>query len=92
MEIIIEICNNCGKKLLPTGELINMKVVHTNQDNKRKEESIKVCWECYGHVLKYPTEKVDNGNSPHQDFGTYDKKKANKLTESFDEFLNEDSI
>ena len=56
MEIIIEICNNCGKKLLPTGELINMKVVHTNQDNKRKEESIKVCWECYGHVLKYPTD------------------------------------
>ena len=42
-----------------------------------------------GTVLKYPTEKVDNGNSPHQDFGTYDKKKANKLTESFDEFLNE---
>ena len=42
-----------------------------------------------GTVLKYPEEKIDNGNAPHQDFGTYDKKKANKLTESFDEFINE---
>jgi hypothetical protein len=42
-----------------------------------------------GTVLKYPNEKVDNGNAPHQDFGTYDKKKLNKLTESFEEFVNE---
>jgi hypothetical protein len=42
-----------------------------------------------GTVLKYPKEKIDNGNAPHQDFGTYDKKKMNKLTESFDQFLNE---
>jgi hypothetical protein len=42
-----------------------------------------------GTELKYPNEKIDNGNAPHQDFGTYDKKKMNKLTESFEQFLNE---
>jgi hypothetical protein len=42
-----------------------------------------------GTVLKYPNEKIDNGNAPHQDFGTYDKKKMNKLTESFEQFINE---
>lgn len=26
---------------------------------------------------------------PHQDFGTYDKAELNKLTESFEQFLNE---
>jgi|LakMenEpi03Aug12_release.lakeMendotaPanAssembly.Ray.scaffolds.fasta_scaffold164149_3 hypothetical protein len=42
-----------------------------------------------GTELKYPNEKIDNGNAPHQDFGTYDKKKMNKLTESFEQFINE---
>jgi hypothetical protein len=42
-----------------------------------------------GTVLKYPQKKVDGSNSPHQDFGTYDKNKSNKLTESFEQFLDE---
>lgn len=42
-----------------------------------------------GTVLKYPEKKIDGGSTPHQDFGTYDKKKANKLTESFSDFLED---
>lgn len=55
------LCNNCGDKLMPLAELINMKIVHINGKNQRKEEEIKVCRDCYGHILKYPMD----------DFGFY---------------------
>lgn len=42
-----------------------------------------------GTILKYPKKKIDGDNSPIQDFGTYDKAKENKLTESFEQFINE---
>lgn len=63
MELIL--CNNCGNKLMLPSELINVKIVHLNEKNQRKEEEIKVCCECYGHILKYQIDdmgfyKVDN--------------------------------
>jgi hypothetical protein len=44
-----------------------------------------------GVELTHPIKKVqDKETLPIQDFGTYDKSKANqKLTESFEQFLNE---
>jgi hypothetical protein len=43
-----------------------------------------------GVELTHPEKKVqDKSTLPYQDFGTYDKAKGNKLTESFDQFLNE---
>lgn len=58
---ILELCNNCGNKILPPPELVNMKVVHINGKGIRKEQEIKCCMECYGHILKYPLD----------DFGFY---------------------
>jgi hypothetical protein len=52
------ICNNCGNKLLPSPELINVTVCHINGKNVRKEEPLKVCCECYGHILKYPLDEM----------------------------------
>lgn len=51
------ICNNCGNKLLPFSELINVTVYHVDGKNKKKEEPLKVCYECYGHILKYPVDE-----------------------------------
>jgi hypothetical protein len=43
-----------------------------------------------GVELTHPVKKVQTKTTlPHQDFGTYDKAELNKLTESFEQFLNE---
>ena len=43
-----------------------------------------------GVELTHPHKKVqDKSTLPHQDFGTYDKSNANKLYESFDDFMNQ---
>lgn len=52
------ICNNCGVKILPRNELMNVIVFHVDGKNKRKEEPLKVCCECYGHILKYPVDET----------------------------------
>lgn len=46
-----------------------------------------------GTKMEYPTKDVQTKPTlPYQDFGTYDKADKNqKLSESFDEFLKEDS-
>jgi hypothetical protein len=52
------ICNNCGNKLLPPPELINVKVYHQDSKSKRKDEELKVCCDCYGHILRYPLDET----------------------------------
>lgn len=43
-----------------------------------------------GVELEYPVKKKqEESELPHQDFGTYNKAKQNKIVESFDQFLNE---
>lgn len=43
-----------------------------------------------GVELTHPIKKTqDKATMPYQDFGTYDKSKGNKLTESFESFINE---
>jgi hypothetical protein len=43
-----------------------------------------------GVELTHPVKKVQTKTTlPHQDFGTYDKAELNKLTESFEQFINE---
>lgn len=45
-----------------------------------------------GTILKYPAKKVQAESTlPHQDFGTFAKSEDNKLTESFEDFINETS-
>jgi hypothetical protein len=45
-----------------------------------------------GIELTHPIKKTqDKSTMPYQDFGTYDKSKGNKLTESFDQYLDESS-
>ena len=46
-----------------------------------------------GVELTHPVKRVQsNSTLPIQDFGTYDKSKKNKLTESFQDFLNENLL
>lgn len=41
--------------------------------------------------LIHPIKKKQEGSTlPYQDFGTYDKSKMNKLTESFDDFIEKE--
>jgi hypothetical protein len=42
-------------------------------------------------VLKYPQESKEQKKSslPYQDFGIYDRSEKNRLTESFEQFINE---
>ena len=67
------LCNNCGDKLLEEGELINVNVIcspENSRTNETKEEKLKVCPDCYGHIIKYPQD--DNGNyKVGADFKTY---------------------
>jgi len=67
------LCNNCGEKLLEEGELINVNVIcspENSRTNEKKEEKIKVCSDCYGHIIKYPQD--DNQNyKVGEDFKTY---------------------
>jgi hypothetical protein len=47
-----------------------------------------------GVELIHPNKKIQKESTlPYQDFGTYDRSKMNKLTESFEEFIkNEQNI
>jgi predicted house-cleaning noncanonical NTP pyrophosphatase (MazG superfamily) len=46
-----------------------------------------------GVELTHPVKKVQTKSTlPHQDFGTYNKADMNKLTESFEEFMNESNL
>lgn len=67
------LCNNCGEKLLEEGELINVNVIcspENSRTNEKKEEKLKVCPDCYGHIIKYPQD--DNGNyKVGEEFKTY---------------------
>jgi len=52
MEEKLELCNTCGKVILPVGELLNSKVEYN-----KKIVDIKSCNTCYGLLLKYPVEE-----------------------------------
>ena len=58
MELQKILCNNCGNKILPPPELINIRVHHIDGKNRRKDEELKVCCDCYGHILKYPVDET----------------------------------
>jgi hypothetical protein len=45
-----------------------------------------------GVELIHPKKKIQTkATLPYQDFGTYDKAKMNKLTESFEEFIEQEN-
>lgn len=52
MEEKLELCNTCGKVILPVGELLNSKIEYN-----KKVVAIKSCNTCYGLLLKYPVEE-----------------------------------
>jgi hypothetical protein len=54
--LCLNICNACGNRLLPYGELINVKVTHKNIKGLKKDTLIRVCGECYCHTLMYPVD------------------------------------
>jgi len=46
-----------------------------------------------GTEMIHPKKKTQSESTlPYQDFGTYDRSKMNRLTESFEDFLKEESI
>tara|TARA_R110000868_G_scaffold46066_7_gene152449 strand:- start:1906 stop:2331 length:426 start_codon:yes stop_codon:yes gene_type:complete len=52
MEEKLELCNTCGIRILPVGELLYCKVVYN-----KKVVDIKSCNTCYSLLLKYPVEE-----------------------------------
>ena len=63
MEEKLELCNTCGIRILPVGELLYCKVVYN-----KKVVDIKSCNTCYGLLLKYPVEESTGNYKVDSDF------------------------
>ena len=86
MEEKLELCNTCGKVILPVGELLNSKVEYN-----KKIVAIKSCNTCYGLLLKYPVEESTGNYKVDSDF-SYSIIKVKKVSDNKKEKIKGDLI